>query len=98
MTAREGRDGSPRRAVVLFALLAGCQAPPARPAACNPDVPSVRRLIVARQVAADTAVYSVQHPLRSARIVATEPPTGLRDLTVGAARKCLAGRSGESLP
>src|SRR5947209_7273504 len=98
MTAREARDNTLRRAVVLLAFAAGCQAPPARPAACDRDAHLPRRLIVTRQVLADTAVYTAQHPRRSARTVLTEPPAHMRDLTVGTVEKCRAGRPAGPLP
>src|SRR4051794_3613982 len=98
MTAEPLRDHRWRCAVALFCLLAGCQAPPAPPAACDPDARLPRRVIVARQVLADTAVYTAQHPLRSARAALTEPPAYVRDLTVGAVEKCRTGRGTGPLP
>src|SRR4051812_32838505 len=98
MTADALRDERPPCAIILLCLLAGCQAPPAHPAACDADAHLPRRVIVARQVLADTAVYTAQHPRRSARIALTEPPAYARDLTVGTVEKCRTGRGAGPLP
>jgi hypothetical protein len=80
----------PRRAWValLLALLAGCHAPPARPAACDRD--GSRKLYLARQIAGDTAVHAVFYPARTGYNLVTEPGAYLRAGAVGLFYKRLA--------
>ncbi len=75
----------------LALLLAGCQAPPARPAACAPTaVP--RKVIVARQFATDTAVMAAARPRRSAYLLVTGPAAYVRAWTAELVEKRVAPR------
>jgi cardiolipin synthase len=68
----------------LLAVTAGCQAPPARPAACDPDGPvPPRKAVLARQLLADTAVAVAHHPARAGYTLLTEPVAYLRAAAVG---------------
>ncbi len=82
-------------------LLAGCQAPPAHPAACDPDgrVPP-RKVLFARQLLADSAVELAVHPLRSGGSLAVESAQCLRSAGEGTIAKRLLPLSGapEALP
>jgi cardiolipin synthase len=91
----------PRRWLVsLLALVAGCQAPPARVATCDRDGRSLPRdMVIVRQVAADTAVEIAQHPCDSARIAAVDPLATLRSGVVARLRRCIVlGLCGEPGP
>jgi cardiolipin synthase A/B len=70
-------------------LLAGCQVPPARPSACQPTAAS-RKVLLVRQIAADTAVTSAAHPDRLVYALATGPLAYVRSWGSGLIEKRLA--------
>ena len=80
----------PRRAWIglMLCLLAGCRVPPAKPAACDRNAP--RKLLLARQIAEDTAVVGAVRPLRTGYAVVTEPVAYLQAGAVGLLYKRLA--------
>ena len=77
-------------ALYLLGMLAGCQTPPARPAACDSNAP--RNLILARQLAEDTAVHAVVHPGWTTYNLVTEPVAYMRAGAVGLFYKRLGMR------
>jgi cardiolipin synthase A/B len=83
-------------------LLAGCQAVPAQVATCRwPDLPVPRVAVVAKQVAVDTALQTVCHPLRSVGVALVEPAMAVQEAAHGLFYKrlglCLA-RSPDPVP
>jgi cardiolipin synthase len=79
----------------LVSALAGCQALPAPIATGERTDAGGRCAIVARQVAADTAVEIVRHPVRSAGTALVEPLLPLSDTGAGL-RKRLATQFGRA--
>jgi cardiolipin synthase len=70
--------------ICLCSVLAGCQAPPARPAACDAEEPILgRKGLLARQLVADTAVAAASHPVRGSYNLASELAVDLRAAVAG---------------
>src|SRR5260370_42488026 len=73
------RGGSLLVLFVAGCLVAGCQAPPARPAGCDADDALLgRKGVLARQLAVDTAVAGATEPVRSGYNVGSELGGDLR--------------------
>src|SRR4051812_26897765 len=70
-------------------LLAGCQVPPARPAACQPTA-LPRGALLVRQVAADPTVTAAAHPNQVLFTLATGPAAYARDWASGLIEKRVA--------
>src|SRR5262245_59006558 len=77
-------DAARRRPTLLAALIvcAGCRVPPTDPAACGRDS-GARSMLLARQVARDTAVMSAAYPRTAAFVAVTEPSDYLRAWAAG---------------
>jgi cardiolipin synthase A/B len=66
-------QSAPRRLTALCLLLAaGCRMPAGRVIACRPT-PLPRSVLLTAQAAEDTAVMAAAYPLRSGRVLLTEP-------------------------
>lgn len=74
---------------LLVPLAAGCQAPPARIAACDRRPLLPRGVLAVRQGLTDTLVETRQHPLQIVQYITSEPAAYLRAAAAGLVRKRL---------